>query len=268
MGLDNFKTETGQQYESASNSNNNTDYRDKDWLEEQAETKNRNDRDIAEECEVKPNTIRKWRRKYSIDSGSDYEYDSKKLSSLTSHQIDVIQGSIMGDGSLTSNGSTHTFRLSSGSSEYLEYIANTLPDGMLGDYRYKASTANKDWFDLRTLGHDDFSELRVWWYADGSKSIPDDFEINSTILLHWFIQDGGLSDQYNPRISASWLTEQEMSSISSQLNQSFSLKSKVHNSTETSVTLYVPSDEVCKFYRIIGSCPVEDYVYKWPPDKR
>lgn len=268
MGLDNFKTEVGQQYESASNSDNNTDYRDKGWLQEQAETENRNDRDIAEECEVKPNTIRKWRRRYDIDSGSNYEYDSKKLTSLTSHQIDVIQGSIMGDGSLTSNGSTHTFRLSSGSSEYLEYIANILPADLLGEYSYQASAADKDWFDLRTLGHNDFSELRTWWYADGSKSTPDNFEINSTILLHWFIQDGGLSDQYSPRISASWLTEQEMDSISSQLNKSFSLKTKVHNSTGSSVRLYIPSDEVDKFYRIIGSCPVEDYVYKWPPSIR
>jgi len=245
------------------------DYHDKGWLTKKAVDENLNDRSISEICEVQPATIRKWRVKYNIESGDKYIPTKQANELLITHQLDLIEGSILGDGGVHESGNKHIFRLTNGKQEYIRWIFNQLPQEIVTDnYLNKATQDGNTWYYGSTTNHDRFTELSNKWYSDGKKLLPQNFNLNSTKLLHLYIQDGELTDQYNPRITLSWISEQSAERFKEDIENCISSSVSIHEGSHDSTAFYIPSESVTPFFRFIGSSVVEDVEYKWPPEYR
>jgi hypothetical protein len=275
MGLEDFKSEDtsdssknfGEQM--AEMKFGSPSYQDKEWLIEKAQNENLNDRAIAEICEVQPATIRKWRNKYSIDSGNSYVQFSPENRLLTDHQLSLVQGSVLGDGGLFKSGTKHIFKLTNGELEYLQWIKTMMPDNIFTDSCIsKTERDNRLWYDLRTRNHRRFTELRNQWYTDSGKILSDGFKLDEVSLLHLYIQDGELTDQYNARITLSWPSEDEFNRLKSQVVDLIDEEVQVHNGSNGSRAIYVPSKATESFFRFIGNPMLTCIQYKWPPKFR
>lgn len=244
-------------------------YQDEEWLRSKASDGNLNDRSIAEICEVQPATIRKWRSKYGIESGDVYEPAQCESKLLTPHQLDVIQGSVLGDGGIFKSGSKHIFKLTNGSPEYLRHIREVLPDNIMTENCISKTEHNgRVWYDLHTKNNTKFTELRNKWYSDSGKVLNSEFRFNSTSLLHLYIQDGELTDQYNPRITLSWPNSDEINSLKDQIENWVCRDVRVHTGSNESYAIYIPSDNTEQFFRFIGGPLTHSVEYKWPPEYR
>lgn len=275
MGLEDFKSEDtpdpsksfGERM--AEMKYGSPNYQNKDWLAEKAEVDNFNDRAIAEMCEVQPATIRKWRVKYDIESGDKYIQRNLDGNLLTEHQLNLVEGSILGDGGIFESGAKHIFKLTNGQLEYLQWVKAMLPDSILTDSSItKTEYDNRTWYDLHTTNHKRLTQLRDKWYNDGKKVLRDGFELNDTSLLHLYLQDGDLSDQYNPRITLSWASKDEFNRLASNVESCISGKVEIHQASNGARTIYIPSDERHCFFNSIDNPMLTCLQYKWPPEFR
>ena len=145
----------------------------------------------------------------------------------------------------------------------------------------------KNIFSMRGLVDKNLSPFYDRWYPEWNeykKVIPEDIEIDGTLLLHWFLDDGYSyvvnrkykNPKYNKRkirieFATQSFLQEELEMFSKKIYNKLGLiiKPRFHQrngevaGTGFEMCLAETKDQVSLFYDIIGPCPVPSMQYKW-----
>jgi DNA-binding XRE family transcriptional regulator len=115
---------------------------------------------------------------------------------------DIINGFILGDGSVFRDRDYFRFKLTAKDMKYLEWVAELFVRN--GINTFFSNDKRNDTCILYARTNDIFHGFRKNWYTKingkTQKIVPKDLELNSTVLLHWYIGDGCLIRQKENRI--------------------------------------------------------------------
>lgn len=142
--------------------------------------------------------------------GAHWNYNPSHRVDFTDYQHEILTGLLMGDGTIYKKGSGHkaNFRVSLIVPEYLEWLDEEL--GVLSTGVELKATAKEscqscklsdnqdesdysDVYRLRTRNHFELQKYHTW-YKTGKKVFPKDIGLTSTVLTHWYISDGNLTN--------------------------------------------------------------------------
>lgn len=106
---------------------------------------------------------------------------------------ELLDGLIIGDGTI-GNGGSGNYRLTVTTTEY-EYALHLrdILGWIFKKIQHIPFDYKKDQYHVRTICHDYFTKQRERWYPEGTKKIPDDFEVTPTTMKHWVCADGNFS---------------------------------------------------------------------------
>lgn len=186
---------------------------------------------------------------------------------LRAYQVQMIEGSLMGDGSIGQAGKGWKFQLRNNHKEYLKYFKRNLHDQLFTDNCMQKAKSDKSTL-LYTRSYSLFTELRDKWYNESGKHLPSNFTLTGPKLLHWYIEDGNLNkrDQL-PRIKAAWVNHDEAKELQAQL-KSIIGDCNLHivekkGGVPHKFRFYIPEPNKEQFFKSIGACPIQEYQYKW-----
>jgi len=121
--------------------------------------------------------------------------------SITGEQIELINGSLLGDGCLSPRKNRKNTRFSIlrklGDLEYLKWQYNFVEDLCLTGIKNKENfdkRTNKTYYSCYfcTVANDDLTKISNKWYNNGKKVIPNDLILTPLILGVWFLDDANI----------------------------------------------------------------------------
>lgn len=199
------------------------------------------------------------------------------MNKLTSIQQQVLDGALLGDGSLIihKNGVNAYLSYLSKSKQHVEFVMNYFQD-FLTDSGYKDSSyfdkrTQKEYFHTaaKTKSLNIFTQQYSRWYVNKKKHIPEDLKISPLVCLIWYIGDGGLikanKSQYIKLSTQCFSKEEQELYLLPQLKQFEAklMKADLSKMGEQQYYIYIPHQKVKEFLQYIGDCPFSDYQYKW-----
>jgi hypothetical protein len=238
-------------------------------------------------------SVWKYLNHHNIDIRSKSEgHTCNRISDNFIFNLPVIEGCLLGDGSFKSHNkhsddSYPVFRKSNIGYDHILYVANELfaADAekriIEGDNSNSGYGSSKPIFILCSLSHTELMPLYRKWYPPQNnykKVIPEDIEISSKLLLHWFMDDGRsfqrrkehhIKKQICIEFSCQSFTKDELQMLADKIYDKFSLKitpvlHQRHGIIKgTGMDMFVPQSQIELFYEIIGPCPVPSMQYKW-----
>lgn len=209
---------------------------------------------------------------------------------LTCNRIDdgfkfdweVINGCLLGDGGLRiwNRESGKSYPCFCKKNKYYDHIA------WVGSLLFTEPTISEEWsvcngrrcncFKIRSLCHKELLPTYRSWYPEDrgfAKSVPHDLVVTSTVLLHWFLDDGYAgwrvregkkTKQVRMIFCSESFTKEDQEMLCEKVNFNFDLSMRVVKYKEgTGWRIKVPQSRVSEFYKIVGSAPVPSLVYKW-----
>lgn len=211
----------------------------------------------------------------------------------------VLDGSIMGDASLhkwrKGYNSLPFLKKKNKNFDHLNWFAKnfeSIPNITFTEQFLKATQKTYTYYTYRSKVDPQLQEYYERWYPESNnyvKVIPNDIEVDSVFLLHWFLDDGysHLRDRINEyaKIGKGWTTKTDQVNVGfctecfeleqqqflcDKINDKFDLGIKPHkivwkNSKEDKkgYRLRIPQSNSNKFFEIVGDCPIESLKYKW-----
>lgn len=178
--------------------------------------------EVADELGCSPKTVERWLRRHDIgkecpicgDSfiylGSHWQSSSCETPQISDKQHEIVQGLLMGDGSLArfhdKNSLVKVIMITPEYLNYLDDIFGCLSSGVsLAMTAEEAAKENRDRGFSVDAKKENYSDKYVWrtrshggfdrykqWYSTGNKIWPEDIEMTSTVLKHWYCGDGSL----------------------------------------------------------------------------
>jgi hypothetical protein len=221
---------------------------------------------------------------------------------LSKEVLEIIEGNLLGDGSLTLQKNTSKPHLVPRSAVYshatkslaqIEWLKKLLVDNGLPvrDYVhlkkahqeiYKngpnaGTIANySDRYDFKSVSQPSIKILREKWYKP-HKIVPTDLKLTPLTLLHWYLGDGTLCRNkkpvsYSVKLYTYSFTYDEVFYLKKRLLFDLDLESTVlkRHMTDGQYYIAIPSindKNISHFFSLIGPCPPElitDYGHKWP----
>lgn len=184
---------------------------------------------------------------------------------VSEHQLDVIKGLLMGDGSINLQNQRWSGRLELSvvsedfayeAAEELGWLTNRV------SVRQKSGISKNEQYRLLTYSHPVFRELYNKWYPDSEKRFPDRLEMNHTILRFWYLGDGSLKFTVadTPYVSIRVNNEADRKDYLVSLFDQLGYKA-----TCSSNEIRVSTDDTKELLSNIDS--VDDLSYKWETDK-
>ena len=201
--------------------------------------------------------------------------------------VPLITGTLLGDAGLKMHSkrslicSPHYYVKHTDRS-HVEFVAGLLfgdkGDGRISERTWFSRPLGRMYtnYELRSYSHDSLRPFFEEWYPAESgykKVVPPSIEIDETVLLHWFMDDGcsyqrkGHGRRSRQIVitfcSESFLKEdQEM--LCQKVNDRFDLGLRVHPYNQgTGWRIRLPQSRIDDFYDIIGPPPVQSLAYKW-----
>jgi len=203
----------------------------------------------------------------------------------------VIDGCLLGDGCILNKCITPIFRKKNKYHDHVMMVAESLCGNMAARRVKKqiskgpVGTASEgklfECYLFTTLSHCELKPFCDRWYpierrdypVGFRKSIPQDIEINPTVLLHWFLDDGSTSyrvrdkkikyDQIRLVFCTDSFTKEDQEMLAKKVNNKYDLDMKTTPFHNSSWRLRIPQSRVPKFFEIIGPPPVKSLTYKW-----
>jgi hypothetical protein len=148
------------------------------------------------------------RKKIGLDIGKK---KTKNLPPLNKTQMDLIIGSLLGDGSLSKiyhdENCSFSKTQKADRKEYLNWHSQILEPYSSGIYpKYCRTILSNDkdgkvvhtlthkknisGYVFHTYRHESLKALREKWYINNKKIVPKDIELNSLVIAIWFLDDG------------------------------------------------------------------------------
>lgn len=202
---------------------------------------------------------------------------------FTEQHRDLITGLLMGDGWIKrESGRKPSLQTKMVSPNYLKYLDSrfgilgngvslyqTAEDKAKEDRIYKSNPNAKaenyqSLYTWRTVGHPELKEFSKW-YSSGQKVWPEDIELTSTVLKHWYCGDGTWNNTGSRNcISISMFNE---------INNTDKVDNMFTNVGLPKPTNYAISKTNCQaaftveqskeLWEYMGE-PLPDFEYKWP----
>jgi len=140
--------------------------------------------------------------------GSHWQQSNCPYPELTPHQKQAVTGILMGDGTINRQSNAKPrFRVDNTNRKYLDHVNQILNPYSNGVNLVKESHEVAEHFQSSGFGEDvseeDCSDVyAVWtttspefdqfgqWYSESGKVFPDEINLTSTVLKHWFVCDG------------------------------------------------------------------------------
>lgn len=199
---------------------------------------------------------------------------SKREIQLSETQKEILQGALLGDGSLSiqKNSVNAYFSYVSKSKQHVEYVAsyfNNLitPAGIRYNNIYDSRT-NKYYSSYRFITHTnkEFTKIHYKWYINKIKIIPQDLKLTPKNCLIWYIGDGGLTNnrcKYSQYIKLSTHCFSKQNQEDILLPQLKKFDAFLTKTEKNQWFINIPHKEIKNFLDYIGECPFNDYKYKW-----
>lgn len=193
----------------------------------------------------------------------------------------VIQGLLLGDGSIDGGSTNACLRVCMESEEFLYWVKNNYLNQITNSVTHKRTpekgaeraretgfrpNANSEnyshIYELVTYRLDAISELRDKWYPNGEKRFPSDLELTPLSAKMWYCGDGGINIR-NRTAEITCKTELERTNFIESLFHSKGFESVEYNSFGK---IRIKSDSD-RFLKWIGTAP-PCFRYKWELENR
>jgi transposase len=197
----------------------------------------------------------------------------------------VIDGELLGDGSLRRLSVGASFAYGTANLEYATYLFELFKRNkisMVGDKIRKrvmiptsgsfAKNGPATSYSFVAKSNYEFGEIYDRWYPDDVKIVPHDLELTPIVVLHWYIGDGTTNGRSITLCTDSFTLE-ENQLLSTLLYEAVGIEPKVRECVLCSCPgkyrfrkyyrLYIRRLDAKKFLEYIGQCPVKSYKYKW-----
>jgi hypothetical protein len=185
----------------------------------------------------------------------------KVLDVLSSEQLEIVSGELLGDGCLHVGRHYKNARFQWGGRFYGHgYIINSC----LGNLASFFAKSNGYW-KLCSKAAVTFTEVYNKWYPNGKKMVPKDIALTPKVVLHWYMGDGYLKIR-NGRLPNISLSTQCFGTACLKLLQSKLLEIGLVNTlnqNNNGQIIRISSYYTNKFLEFIGPCPTIEYAYKW-----
>ena len=211
----------------------------------------------------------------SIQMSREKEYGKYNILNLNSKQKQILDGLIFSDGYLKGKGTyTSNYVQSCKYKEFLKHIQLILPLGYNCDIyeRFeKGGFGNNQKYQsyyLSSLGSKYLLKERKRWYPNGKKIIPKDFKLTNLSLLYLFLGDGSYGSykkhkRYKSLIISSQSFTKEENEFFVKLLLNLGIEATINCRDSKHHYVRIRNKSIEKFFKIIGSCPVKCYEYKW-----
>jgi hypothetical protein len=211
-----------------------------------------------------------------------YPYSDILLTQSINEEIDLIEGHLLGDGSIFITGKDchrdATFNFSTKYQEYGEWlIANTesfaacklriydIPDKRTGKSYHRVA--------FRTPSNKLFTELRNKWYPEGKKIVPKDLALTKELILRWYMDDGNWHEK-GIYFNTQGFNPENTEFLRYKLSNFLGLKVTIQKHSKNLYRLFIPlrgtgsgnysnNDNIKIFFNRIGECPVNCFLHKW-----
>ena len=194
--------------------------------------------------------------------------------------MQVINGSLMGDGSLFRKGINACFYKKNIHFGHIEYVAKylfpeTYSQRIKGPYEYtkKPFVGDREiinprpYYIIQSLVHKELTNIYDKWYVNGIKIIPKDIVITPLLLSNWFMDDG--YSYWHKNMLQVFLCSQSFSKedkdfICFRLKEDAGINAKPERrGVHYLINISCGRDNIKSFYNYIGDCPVDCFRYKW-----
>lgn len=195
--------------------------------------------------------------------GNHWSYNDDHRPSLSEHQIEVITGLLMGDGTINDqDGIQPRFKVSMVTEEFINYVNDEIFPTLGTGVREVPPGENsvQIQYECATAVHPELEQFRDW-YSSGQKVFPHNIDLSPTVLKMWWVSDGHLH-QYDGHQTYPVITSlneiENKQKIESYFNdigisiRRFTWKDIVIDHTDTQA-----------FFSHIGS-PAPGFEHKWP----
>jgi len=186
----------------------------------------------------------------------------------------IIDGIVMGDGTMNVNENTKVARVSiSGSKkEFIEYCKLLLAPYEAGELYFTPSSGDKDgcgtWTTCSKF-HPDLYKIYHRWYNNKVKDVPEDVSFEPICLLLWYLGDGSLSSSTLNNSQSLYFSTNSFSRdcIERHLVSKFnSIGIEISRITSDN-RLFLKTKSIVSFLQYIGGeSPVKCYSYKFHID--
>jgi len=225
---------------------------------------------IAERIGIHVETVRLLCRRYGIKARDHDESTSIRHQrragqlAMTDEEHGVLDGLLLGDGSLTTGPGKWSARYSHGSKhlETLRSIALALPSMHFAEPHVHESV--RCGTDLRGFFFKSWSYaalLPEWerWYGREKKHVPSDLHLTPQAMYWWFVGDGSIQrTRYDIKMSTEGFSESCRDILQAELE-----RLTIHTTRPSSGTMTVCSESAMRFFGLIGPCKNPEYEYKW-----
>lgn len=180
---------------------------------------------------------------------------------LTEHQLQVIEGELLGDGSLSVGRQYRNAKFQWGGKvqEHGQLIQNVLGPFVI---YFKP---DRIYHKLITHACCAFTPTWELWYCTGKKRAPENLSLTPTSLLHWYLGDGYFKTRPKRRPAIRLCTQgfspRCLEIMTRELNR-FGLNPHPERNNRGFV-LYFPTSNTERFLDVVGPCPIAQYSYKW-----
>lgn len=253
---------------------------DKDELYQKYITEGLSQKKTSEYFGCSIDTIVRNLKEYGIESHICGSWAQSNLIKLNNFQKEIINGAMLGDGSLHihKKGVNAQFCYTSKSLQHVEFVTKeflqySYKEGVK-KYSHNDKRTNKtyDRYTFRTISDKGLTDLYNKWYINKVKHIPTDLVLTQITCLIWYIGDGCIynSSKHNGqyiKLATNCFTKEEQENILiPQLKQFDARLNKVgksKNTGEYQYAIFIPRKYIKDFLNYIGECPFDDYAYKW-----
>lgn len=206
-----------------------------------------------------------------------WNFSSCNSISYHDHQIEIIEGLLLGDGTITSNPPNSKFQIGSTNKEFLQHLqkvfgcfsgtvafsesaSDIAKRNRNSGFSNNAKSENyNDYYKFRTMADERLNSIRNEWYQS-SKSIPDNFTLTHRQFKYWYVSDGSLkfdgTRAVNPSVNISNVSFNTDRCV--ELIQELGYDARSQSSNWIRIT----TEDSKRLLNNLGS-PIPGFEYKW-----
>jgi len=179
--------------------------------------------------------------------------------------MEIIEGELLGDGSMKKGIHQSGFSHHSSNKEYSKYLSSKFIEygiPLIGNGVVAEHYQNKKYYSFQTVKTIDFHHIRNLWYGD-KKRIPNELNITPTIVLHWWLGDGSVRNGVSGIFCTDCFSLDDINLLKKKLDTNISIKSRIVLEKNKYYRISIPCQYMGQFLNYIGESPVKSLSYKW-----
>jgi hypothetical protein len=197
-------------------------------------------------------------------------------------EMDLIQGHLLGDGSIFITGKDcnrdATFNFATKHEEYGQWLVQSTESFAACKLRVydiydKRTQKSYHRVSFRTPSNKLFTELRAKWYPEGKKIVPQNLVLTKDLILRWYMDDGNWHEK-GIYFNTQGFDPKSTEFLRSQLSQFLGLKVTIQKHSGDLYRLFIPvrgtgsgvsstNNNIKRFLEVIGESPISCFSHKW-----